>query len=64
MKKTRVALRQAYIRQGKLADPDNVQHLSKAIQFVGECQDMCPEYERYERELQMGLDPLEKVRIQ
>ncbi len=44
-----------------MADPENSQYLSEAVVFVGECLDMCPEFERYEREVQMGLDPLEKV---
>ena len=31
------------------------------ITLWGTCLDMCPEFERHERELQNGLDPFEKV---
>ncbi|KAJ3087852.1 hypothetical protein HK102_010152 [Quaeritorhiza haematococci] len=61
LKRHREVLRKKYIREGKIADPSNTQTLAKAIQLVGECEDMCPEFERYEREIQMGLDRLEKI---
>ena len=61
LKQQRGVLRKQYIKEGKVADPENSQYLSEAVVFVGECEDMCTEFERYEREVQMGLDPLEKV---
>jgi hypothetical protein len=50
-----------YIAERKMADPTASYKLDDAIQFVAECQDMCPEYERHEREYTNFLDKLEKV---
>lgn len=50
-----------YIKQGKMADPDQVYQLDHAIKFVAECMDMCPEYEREEREFTNYLEPFEKL---
>ncbi|KAJ1554707.1 hypothetical protein HK405_004283, partial [Cladochytrium tenue] len=61
MKEGREALREAYIRAGKMPDPTAKRALSEAIQFVGECEDMCPEFERHEREYQKGLHDFEKI---
>jgi hypothetical protein len=61
MKDERPALAQWYIQQGKMADPKASYKLDNAIQFVAECQDMCPEYERHEREYTNFLEPFEKV---
>ncbi|KAJ1562191.1 hypothetical protein HK096_001195, partial [Nowakowskiella sp. JEL0078] len=35
--------------------------LKDAITFIGECLDMCPEYERFERELHKQLEIFEKI---
>ncbi|CAO1628269.1 unnamed protein product [Sympodiomycopsis kandeliae] len=59
MKAQRPALRQKYIDDGLLPDPDKPQDLSQATRFVGTCTDMCPEYERQEREFQGEGDELE-----
>jgi len=61
MKKQREQLRKNYIKKGLIDDPDKPRRLEDAIPFVGECQDMCPEFERYEREYQKNLDKLEIV---
>ena len=61
LKKLRQAERERAIAEGKIADPNKQMRLEEAVTFVGECQDMCPEYEREEREFQNGLDKYEKV---
>lgn len=61
MKKERISLTEMYIKQGKLADPNHVYQLDQAINFVAECMDMCPEFEREEREFTNYLEPFEKV---
>ncbi|KAJ3101399.1 hypothetical protein HDU97_001386 [Phlyctochytrium planicorne] len=43
-----------------MQDPEKQVHLDQAIDFVGECLDMCPEYERHEREEQHALAEFEK----
>lgn len=42
-------------------DPTKPKRLEEAITMVGTCQDMCPEYERYRREMQSNLDRWEMV---
>ncbi|ORX54691.1 hypothetical protein BCR36DRAFT_321909 [Piromyces finnis] len=59
MKKKREYLRKEYISKGLIDDPKKPRKLEDAIPFVGDCQDMCPEFERYEREYQKNLDKLE-----
>lgn len=59
MKAARPALRQKYIDAGILPDPDKPRQLSQATQFVGTCLEMCPEFEREEREFQGEGDELE-----
>lgn len=59
LKGGREALRNAYIKSGVLPDPDKPTDLALAVKLVGTCQDMCPEFEREEREFQKELDPLE-----
>ncbi|KAJ3101024.1 hypothetical protein HDU96_010146 [Phlyctochytrium bullatum] len=60
MKEGRDALKQAYIDSGKMQDPSKKVHLDDAIDFIGECLDMCPEFERHEREYQNALADFEK----
>ena len=61
MKDQRPALMQQYIKQGKLADPEKTYELGEAVSFVGECMEMCPEYEIEEREYTNFLEPFEKI---
>ncbi|KND03783.1 uncharacterized protein SPPG_01240 [Spizellomyces punctatus DAOM BR117] len=61
MKKLRPALMKKYIAEGKMDDPNKKYRLEDARDFVGECEDMCPEYERHEREYQKGLMEFEKI---
>jgi hypothetical protein len=63
MKAKRDTLRDMYIQQGKMADPSAKYKLGQAPQFKAECLDMCPEFERHEREFQTGgLDKFERLR--
>lgn len=59
MKSERGALRDRYIAQGILPDPNKPQQLSDATKLKGTCTDMCPEFERHEREFQGEGDELE-----
>lgn len=61
MKAKRESLKDSYVRQGKMADPNHVYQLDEAVPFVAECMDMCPEYEREEREYTNFLEPFEKI---
>ena len=63
MKAKREELKNVYVQQGKMADPNHVYQLDEAVPFVAECMDMCPEYEREEREYTNFLEPFEKVLI-
>lgn len=51
--------RKAYIASGVLPDPARPGSLEDASKLVGTCAEMCPEYERLEREIQKELDRLE-----
>ncbi|WFC97513.1 actin cytoskeleton and mitosis protein [Malassezia yamatoensis] len=51
--------REAYIASGLLPDPSRPGALEDATKLVGTCEEMCPEYERLEREVQKELDRLE-----
>ncbi|WFD41596.1 actin cytoskeleton and mitosis protein [Malassezia psittaci] len=51
--------REAYIASGLLPDPSRPGALEDATKLVGVCEEMCPEYERLEREVQKELDRLE-----
>ncbi|WFD22839.1 actin cytoskeleton and mitosis protein [Malassezia equina] len=51
--------REEYIASGVLPDPSKPGLLEDATKLVGTCPDMCPEYERVEREVQKELDKLE-----
>lgn len=59
LKTMRAQQRADYIAAGVLPDPDRPGALSEAAQLRGTCMDMCPEYERLEREAQKELDRLE-----
>ncbi|KAJ3372003.1 hypothetical protein HDU91_004465 [Kappamyces sp. JEL0680] len=60
MKAQRPLLAQQYIKEGKMPDPNHSYSLNDAVTFVAECQDMCPEFEREEREFTNFLEPFEK----
>lgn len=49
------------IANGIIADPEKKTTLENAIKPVGQCEDMCPEYERAERIVQKTVDRCEKV---
>ena len=44
-----------------MADPNARYNLGEEPQFQAECMDMCPEFERHEREYQNGLLKFELV---
>ncbi|KAF2181674.1 hypothetical protein K469DRAFT_691765 [Zopfia rhizophila CBS 207.26] len=52
LKKKRVQDRKDAIAQHKMLDPEKRYRLDQAITMVGECMDMCPEYERVQRIIQ------------
>lgn len=61
MKDQREALTKLYISQKKMSDPSTQYKLGEQPKFVAECMDMCPEFERHEREYQNGLIKFEMV---
>ncbi|KAJ3189919.1 hypothetical protein HDU85_000205 [Gaertneriomyces sp. JEL0708] len=61
LKAKRPGLMAKYIAEGKMDDPNKKYRLEDARDFVGECMDMCPEFERHEREYQKGLMEFEKI---
>lgn len=61
LKKNRERERKDAIKNGFLADPDKPTSLANAITTVGTCQDMCPEFERVERIVQLMVDGSERV---
>lgn len=50
------------IRQGLIPDPKKRTRLEDATNLVGTCRDMCPAFERVEREFQHAVDNLELVK--
>jgi len=52
--------RAALIRAGLLDDPDKPKKLSEALEFKGTCEDMCPDFERVSRIMDLRIDPNEK----
>lgn len=59
MRTQRETLRAKYIRQGILPDPEKPTDLTEAKALTGTCMEMCPEFEREEREFQNEGDTLE-----
>ncbi|GAA97493.1 uncharacterized protein L969DRAFT_42828 [Mixia osmundae IAM 14324] len=59
LKPEREEERKQAIRSGLIPDPDKRHTLDEAITFVGTCMDMCPAFEREEREYQKNVDKLE-----
>ncbi|KAL2312389.1 Nuclear mRNA export factor [Schizosaccharomyces pombe] len=48
--------REVAIQNGLIDDPTKPRQLDEAVTFVGTCPDMCPEYEREQREYQNNLE--------
>ncbi|KAF9346424.1 hypothetical protein BGX26_002077, partial [Mortierella sp. AD094] len=61
LKVKRVKEREDAIRRGAIPDPEKRGRLEDAITFVGTCKDMCPEFERHEREYQQNVEKFEKI---
>lgn len=61
LKEDRKSLTEAYIRAGKVDAAGTQRHFDDATNFVGECEDMCPEYERHEREFEKTVDKFEAL---
>ena len=64
LKAAREKERADLIRRGIIDDPDNRKPLSEALIFVGTCMEMCPMFEREERQFQKNVDKMEIVGIQ
>lgn len=60
LKPLREGERQQAIQQGLLPDPLKPRRLDQATDFIGTCEEMCPEFEREEREYQNNVDLLER----
>ncbi|KAF2490567.1 hypothetical protein BU16DRAFT_432259, partial [Lophium mytilinum] len=52
LREQREKMRRNYIATGKMQDPEKPRSLKDAITLVGECRDMCPEFERVQRIVQ------------
>ncbi|KAI1292416.1 hypothetical protein EDD11_008777 [Mortierella claussenii] len=61
LKEKRVKEREEATRKGDISDPTKRAQLKDAISFVGTCMDMCPEFERHEREYQQNVEKFEKI---
>lgn len=59
MKAQRSGLRGKYIASGVIPDPEKPQQLSDATKLRGTCMEMCPAFEREERQFQGEGDELE-----
>lgn len=62
LKPLREAQRISDIQRGLIPDPLKAMRLDEATDFVGTCQEMCPEWEREEREYQKSVDLWERVK--
>jgi hypothetical protein len=61
LKDKREDLAAMYIKAKKMADPNEKYSLGEEPEFIAECWDMCPEFERHEREFQNNLIKFEMV---
>ena len=61
LEQSRIQERKQAIAQGLIADPNKPTSLENAIEFVGTCTEMCPLFEREEREFKKNVHPLEQV---
>lgn len=59
MRAQREIVRAKYIREGILPDPEKPTDLTEAKTLTGTCMEMCPDFEREEREFQNEGDTLE-----
>lgn len=64
LKPLREAQRARAIKDGIIPDPSKPMRLDQATDFEGTCTEMCPEWEREEREYQNNVDILERVSFQ
>lgn len=62
LKPLRELQRVADIKNGFIPDPLKPMRLDEATDFVGTCEEMCPEWEREEREYQKSVEIWERVR--
>ncbi|GHJ87686.1 hypothetical protein NliqN6_4088 [Naganishia liquefaciens] len=60
LEQSRIQERKQAIAQGLIADPNKPTSLENAIEFVGTCTEMCPLFEREEREFKKNVHPLEQ----
>ncbi|PLW16339.1 hypothetical protein PCANC_21158 [Puccinia coronata f. sp. avenae] len=60
LKPHREAERSNAVSQGLIPDPLKPRRLDEALPFLGTCRDMCPEFERHEREYQNNSDRWER----
>ncbi|SCV73905.1 BQ2448_6335 [Microbotryum intermedium] len=60
LKPLREAQRLRDIKNGLIPDPLKPMRLDQATDFLGTCEDMCPAWEREEREYQNNVDALER----
>jgi hypothetical protein len=63
MKPLREKERRDAIASGLIPDPLKPRKLDEAITFQASCMEMCPEFEREEREYQKNVDRWEMVRL-
>lgn len=63
LKPLREAQRARDIKSGLIPDPLKPMRLDQATDFLGTCVEMCPEWEREEREYQNNVDLLERVSV-
>jgi hypothetical protein len=59
MKQSRIVERRKAIMDGLIPDPDAPTRLEEAVDFIGTCEDMCPEFEMLERDIQNNIDAME-----
>ncbi|KAI0224931.1 actin cytoskeleton and mitosis protein [Massospora cicadina] len=60
LKSGRDELQRRYIRERLMADPNKQYRLEDAITLQGACEEMCPEFERYQRAYENDVDLYEK----
>ncbi len=63
LKPLREKERKDAIAAGLIPDPLKPRRLDEALTFLGTCEDMCPAFEREEREFQKNVDKWEMVRF-
>ena len=61
LKPLREAQRIADVKSGLIPDPLKPMRLDEATDFLGTCEEMCPEWQREEREYQKSVEIWERV---